>query len=118
MGFVSFSPRFAYCVCLYMQISSLPQIPLLCLHQFLPPISSFDGVSVDFSAISSHAESLMYTLVDAVVVFDSAASASGDLATSTVLKSSGCSSGGKEDERRRVGGVQEKITHINEEINK
>ncbi|KAI3667653.1 hypothetical protein L6452_42722 [Arctium lappa] len=55
----------------------------------LPPISSFDGVSVDFAAIASRAESLMYTLADAAVAVDSAASASGDSATSTVQKSGG-----------------------------
>ncbi|KAI3706183.1 hypothetical protein L6452_23748 [Arctium lappa] len=94
-----------------MQISSLPQIPLLCLHQFLPPISSFDGVSVDFAAIASHVESLMYTLVDAVVVVDFFASASGDLVTSTVLKSGGCSPGEKEDDGIRRGGSRSRWHH-------
>lgn len=55
----------------------------------LPPISSFDGLSIDFAAISSRAESLMYTLADAAVAVDSAASASGDSATTTVQKSGG-----------------------------
>ncbi|KAL4587665.1 hypothetical protein LXL04_000537 [Taraxacum kok-saghyz] len=55
----------------------------------LPPISSLDGVSMDLSAIASRAESLMYTLADAAVAVDSAASVSGDSATTTVQKSGG-----------------------------
>ncbi|KAJ9543609.1 hypothetical protein OSB04_023316 [Centaurea solstitialis] len=57
----------------------------------IPPISAFHGgVPVDFAAIASRAESLMYTLADAAVAVDSAASASGDsAAASTVQKSGG-----------------------------
>ncbi|CAH1418244.1 unnamed protein product [Lactuca virosa] len=55
----------------------------------LPPISSFDAVSIDFAAIATRAESLMYTLADAAVAVDPAASASGESATTTVQKSGG-----------------------------
>ncbi|KAI3830071.1 hypothetical protein L1987_04204 [Smallanthus sonchifolius] len=53
----------------------------------IPPIDG--GVSVDFAAIASRAESLMYTLADAAVAVDSAASASADSAATTVQKSGG-----------------------------
>lgn len=53
----------------------------------LPPISSFDAVSIDFAAIATRAESLMYTLADAAVAVDPAASASGESAATTVQKS-------------------------------
>ncbi|XP_071686746.1 inner membrane protein PPF-1, chloroplastic-like [Rutidosis leptorrhynchoides] len=55
----------------------------------LPPISSFDGASVDFAAIVSRAESLMYTLADAAVAVDSAASVSGDTTVTTTVQKSG-----------------------------
>ncbi|KAL7601257.1 inner membrane protein PPF-1, chloroplastic [Lactuca sativa] len=55
----------------------------------LPPISSFDAVSIDFAAIATRAESLMYTLADAAVAVDPAASASGESAATTVQKSGG-----------------------------
>nr|XP_043609338.1 inner membrane protein ALBINO3, chloroplastic [Erigeron canadensis] len=51
----------------------------------LPPISSYDVVSVDFAAIASRAERLMYTLADAAVV----AADSGDSAVSTTVQKSG-----------------------------
>ncbi|KAI3682440.1 hypothetical protein L1987_82420 [Smallanthus sonchifolius] len=53
----------------------------------IPPIDG--GVSVDFAAIVSRAERLMYTLADAAVAVDSAASASADSAATTVQKSGG-----------------------------
>lgn len=53
----------------------------------LPPISSLDGVSIDFAAIASRVESLMYTLADAAVSVD--ATATGDSAATTVQKSGG-----------------------------
>ncbi|XP_071721296.1 inner membrane protein ALBINO3, chloroplastic-like [Rutidosis leptorrhynchoides] len=55
----------------------------------LPPISSFDGASVDFTAIARRAESLIYTLADAAVAVDSSASVSGDSTVTTTVQKSG-----------------------------
>ncbi|KAM0051324.1 putative membrane insertase YidC/ALB3/OXA1/COX18, membrane insertase YidC/Oxa1 [Helianthus debilis subsp. tardiflorus] len=56
----------------------------------IPPISPFEaGASLDFAAIASRAESLMYTLADAAVAVDSAASGGDSAAATTVQKSGG-----------------------------
>ncbi|KAL3530730.1 hypothetical protein ACH5RR_010052 [Cinchona calisaya] len=57
------------------------------LHQLPPPIHS----SIDFGAIVSRAESLVYTLADAAVAVDSAATAgaASDSATAAVAQKSG-----------------------------
>ncbi|MFS7986835.1 putative membrane insertase YidC/ALB3/OXA1/COX18, membrane insertase YidC/Oxa1 [Helianthus anomalus] len=53
------------------------------------PVSSLDGVSVDFAEIASRAESFMYTLADAAVAVDAAGTGSGESAVTTVQKSGG-----------------------------
>ncbi|KAF5782122.1 putative membrane insertase YidC/ALB3/OXA1/COX18, membrane insertase YidC/Oxa1 [Helianthus annuus] len=53
------------------------------------PVSSLDGVSVDFAAIASRAESFMYTLADAAVAVDAAGTGSAESAVTTVQKSGG-----------------------------
>ncbi|XP_076946373.1 inner membrane protein ALBINO3, chloroplastic-like [Bidens hawaiensis] len=53
-----------------------------------PPFNG-GGLTVDFSAIASRAESVLYTLADAAVAVDAAATGTGDSATATAQKSGG-----------------------------
>ena len=58
------------------------------LHE-IPPIHSFDS-AIDFNAIATRAESLLYTLADAAVIAgDSAASSGADAATDAAAQKNG-----------------------------
>ncbi|XP_076892368.1 inner membrane protein PPF-1, chloroplastic-like [Bidens hawaiensis] len=54
-----------------------------------PPPFHGGGLTVDFAAIASRAESVLYTLADAAVAVDAAATGTGDSAAVTVQKSGG-----------------------------
>lgn len=57
------------------------------LHE-IPPIHSLDS-AIDFNAIASRAESLLYTLADAAVSADVASGGSTDAATAAAQKNGG-----------------------------